>query len=83
MSDSLIAKPAADIVLRRTQRGAATLVSERGTFSTFERRLLAMLTGHTPLDMLMQLRQVDCATGQEAAQRLLDDGLAEVAPQAV
>ena len=42
-------------VYRRTDKGARELVSPSGQLSSEERRFLAIVTGHTPLRVLLDL----------------------------
>lgn len=69
--DVLHSQPISDqTVLQRTSAGARALVFETVHEDTPEWRLLAMLTGHTPLDALIGFG-LDEGAAYAAARRLL------------
>lgn len=65
---------------RRTPAGQVEVLTSKLDLSPAERALLLSVNGYTPLSTLMELR-ADGAELPAAAQRLLEQGLIEAAPQ--
>jgi hypothetical protein len=68
----------ADSVFERTRAGQCELLNHECSLGPIDKRLLAIVTGYTPLgDLLALLGETTCPS--ESVYKLLEDGLIKIA----